>query len=186
MPAAKKRRLEEAAAARARKTSSAAAKACKNLLEKKDADNLSIADLIALIRWRGGAVPKDTSKNGKPALVRTWRDLAVPEEAIRAESAGAEACVPPTATQRKKQKRRAPESDDEDAEDEQSDDEERSEEESDDDEQYTARAVTGKKGRGKSLRYRVDCRSQRGTLTATSLRNGLRRGRSLRTFATPS
>ena len=52
--AAKKRRLEEAAAARARKTSSAAAKACKNLLEKKDEEKLSIADLVALIKWRGG------------------------------------------------------------------------------------------------------------------------------------
>ena len=40
-------------------------------------------------KWRGGAVPKDTSKNGKPALLRTWRDLAVPLEAIRAESASA-------------------------------------------------------------------------------------------------
>ena len=28
-------------------------------------------------------MPKDTSKNGKPALVRTWRGLVVPEEAIR-------------------------------------------------------------------------------------------------------
>ena len=159
--AAKKRRLEEAVAARARKTSSAAAKACKNLLEKKDADKLSITDLVALIKWRGGAVPKDTSKNGKPELVRTWRDLAVPEEAIRAESAGAEACEPPAAPQRKKQKRRAPESDDEESEDEQSDDEEGSEEESDDDEQYTARAVTDKKGKGKSLRYLVDWEPER-------------------------
>ena len=44
-----------------------------------------------LIRWKRGAVPKDTSKNGKAALVQTWMDLAVPEEAIRAESASAEA-----------------------------------------------------------------------------------------------
>ena len=140
------------------KTSSAATKACKSLLGKKDADKLSIADLVALIKWRGGAVPKDTSKNGKPALVRTWRDLAVPEEAIHGESAGAEAgdAEPPAAPQRKKQKRRAPESDDEDSEDEQSDDEEGSEEESDDDEQYTARAVIRRKGKGKSLRYLVD------------------------------
>ena len=159
--AAKMRRLEEAKAARARRTSSAAAKACKNLLEKKDADKLSITDLVALIKWRGGAVPKDTSKNGKPELVRTWRDLAAPEEAIRAESAVAEACVPPAAPQRKKQKRRAPESDDEESEDEQSDDEEGSEEESDDDEQYTARAVTKKRGSGKSLRYLVDWEPER-------------------------
>ena len=130
-------------------------------MEKKDADKLSIADLVALIKWRGGAVPKDTSKNGKPELVHTWRDLAVPEEAIRAESAVAEACVPPAAPQRKKQKRRAPESDDEESEDEQSDDEEGSEEESDDDEQYTARAVTDKKGKGKSLRYKVDWEPER-------------------------
>ena len=130
---------------------------------KKDADKLSITDLVALIKWRGGALPKDTSKNGKPALVRTWRDLAVPEEAIHGESAGAEAgdAEPPAAPQRKKQKRRAPESDDEDSEDEQSDDEEGSEEESDDDEQYTARAVTKKKGSGKSLRYLVDWEPER-------------------------
>ena len=85
--AAKQRRQEEAAAAKARNASSAAARACQNLLGKNDADKLSIGDLLALIKWRNGAVPKDTSKNGKPALVRTWRDLAVPLEVIRAESA---------------------------------------------------------------------------------------------------
>ena len=153
--AAKQRRQEEAAAARARNASSAAAKACKNLLGKKDADKLSIGDLLALIKWRGGAVPKDTSKNGRPALVRTWRDLAVPEEAIRAESASAEASEASAPTQRKKQKRRAAVSDDEDSSEEESEDEE-GEDESDDDEQYTAKAVIKRKGKGKTLRYLVD------------------------------
>ena len=152
---AKKRRHEEAVAARARNASSAAAKACKNLLGKKDADKLSIGDLLALIKWRGGAVPKDTSKNGRPALVRTWRDLAVPEEAIRAESASAEASEASAPTQRKKQKRRAAVSDDEDSSEEESEDEE-GEDESDDDEQYTAKAVIKRKGKGKTLRYLVD------------------------------
>ena len=69
--AAKQRRQEEAAAAKARNASSATARACQNLLGKNDADKLSIGDLLALIKWRNGAVPKDTSKNGKPALVRT-------------------------------------------------------------------------------------------------------------------
>ena len=152
--AAKQRRQEEAAAARARNASSAAARACQNLLGKNDADKLSIGDLCALIKWRNGAVPKDTSKNGKPALVRTWRDLAVPLEAIRAESASAEASQASAPTQRKKQKRREAESDDESSEEEESDEE--GEDESDDDEQWSAKAVIKKKGKGKTLQYLVD------------------------------
>ena len=130
--AAKQRRQEEAAAAKARNASSAAARACQNLLGKNDADKLSIGDLCALIKWRNGVVPKDTSKNGKPALVRTWRDLAVPLEAIRAESASAEASQASAPTQRKKQKRRETESDEESSSEEESDEE--GEDESDDDE----------------------------------------------------
>ena len=152
--AAKQRRQEEAAAAKARNASSAAARACQNLLGKNDADKLSIGDLCALIKWRNGAVPKDTSKNGKPALVRTWRDLAVSEEAIRAESASAEASQASAPTQRKKQKRRAAESDDESSSEEESDEE--GEDESDDDEQWSAKAVIKRKGKGKTLQYLVD------------------------------
>ena len=99
------------------------------------------------IRDRNGAVPKDTSKNGKPALVRTWRDLAVPEEAIRAESASAEASQASAPTQRKKQKRRETESDDESSEEEESDEE--GEDESDDDEQsWTAKALIKPQAQG--------------------------------------
>ena len=129
---AKKRKKEDALAAKAQNLSSAAARACRNLLEKKDADKLSISDLVALIRWKRGAVPKDTSKNAKPALVQTWMDLAVPEEAIRAESASAEASQASAPTQRKKQKRREAESDDESSEEEESDEEEEDEKDEED------------------------------------------------------
>ena len=77
----------------------------------------------------------------------------MPEEAIRAESASAEASQASAPTQRKKQKRREAESDDESSEEEESDEE--GEDESDDDEQYTAKAVIKRKGKGKTLRYLV-------------------------------
>ena len=126
---AKKPRRDDAASAKARKACESIAKACANLHAKKDAGKLSISDLITLIKWKGGIVPADTSKNNKPALVQIWEDLAVPDQAIRAEasSAAAEPADEPSlaATEKKKQKRRAAESDDEsDSEEEESDEEE--------------------------------------------------------------
>ena len=147
---AKKRRRDDAAFAKARKASDLIAKACANLQAKKDAGKLSISDLITLIKWKGGIVPADTSKNNKPALVQTWEALAVPDQAIRTEasSAAAEpADEPPAATEKKKQKRRAAESDDEsDSEEEESDEEEdeESDDEGSDDDQYQARSMLNK------------------------------------------
>ena len=86
----KKRKRQESESARACKQTEEISKACASLQAKGDAEKLSIADLITLLKWKGAEVPKDRSKNGKPAMVRAWIALAVSDEAIGAEASKAQ------------------------------------------------------------------------------------------------
>ena len=162
----KKRKRQESESARASKHTEEISKACANLQAKKDADKLSIADLVTLLKWKGAEVPKDRSKNGKPAMARAWIALAVSDEAIGAEAskaAAAPAADPPAAPAKKQKKRQAAESDDEEEEsdDESDDEDEESEDESEAEEEYAARAVLKKKGQGKQTQYLVDWEPER-------------------------
>ena len=134
-------------------------KACASLRAKRDAEKLSIADLVTLLKWKGAEVPKDRSKDGKPAMVRVWIALAVPDEAIGAEAskaAAAPAADPPAAPAKKQKKRQAAESDDE---------EEKSDDESDDQEEAGVR-----------MRVRI-------TISMRRARCSTKKGRGNRSFA---
>ena len=130
-------------------------------MAKRDADKLSIADLITLLKWKGAAVPSDHSKKGKPAMVRAWTDLAVSDEVIAAQASEA-AEAPPPAPKQKQKRRRAVESDDEESDGEDESDgegdgsEDESEDESDEEEMYTVKQIIDKKGKGKKTQYLVE------------------------------
>ena len=155
------RKHQEVASARASKQTDAIAKACAHLVAKRDADKLSIADLITLLKWKGAAVPSDHSKKGKPAMVRAWTDLAVSDEVIAAQASEA-AEAPPPAPKQKQKRRRAVESDDEESDGEDESDgegdgsEDESEDESDEEEMYTVKQIIDKKGKGKKTQYLVE------------------------------
>ena len=112
--------------------------ACRNLLDAKKgkAADLSIQDLLVLIKWRDGTPPADCSKANKEAIISAWSSLQVPTEVLRAEAGAAAQAAPasakrkaPAATKaaakkRKKSKKADDSSDEEESEEEDEDEDE--------------------------------------------------------------
>ena len=72
---AKRQKSEQAACARASKAEERIRDACRKLLSGRcqgDGAKLAIADLITLIKWKGGTVPASTRKEDKNDLVIAW------------------------------------------------------------------------------------------------------------------
>ena len=110
--------------------------ACRNLLDAKKgkAADLSIQDLLVLIKWRDGTPPADCSKANKEAIISAWSSLQVPTEVLRAEAGVAVQAAPasakrkaPAATKaaaqkRKKTKKAGDSSEEDESEDDDDDD----------------------------------------------------------------
>ncbi|KAL1496910.1 hypothetical protein AB1Y20_014489 [Prymnesium parvum] len=131
---AKRKKAEKIACDRASKAEDRVRNACRKLLSgraKGDAARIAIADVCALIKWRGGSVPENTSKSNKDALVVAWEAVQPTMEELRTKAASAPAASPATGksmnkqSSRKKKKKVVDSSDEEeDEEEERSDDEE--------------------------------------------------------------
>ena len=122
--------------------------ACGHLLGKAKgvAKELSIKDLLVLIKWRKGKVPQETSAGNKDEIVASWLAVAASEEELRARAgpAGAKTAQKKTAPKKtaprsKGAKRRRKE---EDSSDEDDDDDDNDDDDDDDDE----KAASGGKG----------------------------------------
>ena len=145
---AKRKRDEETACARAANADAKVKEACGHLLGKAKgvAKELSIKDLLVLIKWRKGKVPQETSAGNKDEIVASWLAVAASEEELRARAgpAGAKTAQKKTAPKKtaprsKGAKRRRKE---EDSSDEDDDDDDNDDDDDDDDE----KAASGGKG----------------------------------------
>ncbi|KAL3906840.1 MAG: hypothetical protein SGPRY_010397, partial [Prymnesium sp.] len=58
--------------------------ACSKLLGKAagDSNHLSLADLVVLIKWRGGSVPENKTRDNKAELVRAWEAVRPPRSEL--------------------------------------------------------------------------------------------------------
>ena len=101
---AKRQKSEQAACARASKAEERIRDACRKLLSGRcqgDGAKLAIADLITLIKWKGGTVPASTRKEDKNDLVIAWEAVQPPREEMEARAGR------PAAPQRRRRKLRS-------------------------------------------------------------------------------
>ena len=163
--------------------------ACAHLVGGRaqgDAAHLSIADLVALVRWKGGEVPANTKKENKSELVDAWNALKVGMEVIRAEAATTATTTNATRTNSAATKNpKTPnvsysegsedEDEDEDEDDGGNDDDCSDKEESEDEEDmWNVERIVGERRKGNKLEYQVEWEGEdwKGQLTWGTFNDG--------------